>query len=110
MYATNYKTAVHWCNNALILCNNIPEFDPSIWDNCRFDLYDENDNPTEIFQYYITDCNESDVEFLEAHFPGLLFTFSDVLDCYVLCVDHFGTAWSGVYWETDLENAKRERE
>ena len=33
LYHTNYAVAVHWCNNALVLCNNIPEIDDSIWDN-----------------------------------------------------------------------------
>lgn len=30
-YKTNYSVAVNWCNNALILCNNITEIDPSIY-------------------------------------------------------------------------------
>lgn len=29
-YKTNYSVSVEWCNNALILCNNITEIDPSI--------------------------------------------------------------------------------
>lgn len=40
-YKTNYSVAVNWCNNALILCNNITEIDPSIYDNMRFELFDE---------------------------------------------------------------------
>jgi hypothetical protein len=27
---------------------------------------------------------------------GLLFTYSDLLDCDVLCVDHWGTSWDYV--------------
>lgn len=42
-YKTNYSVAVNWCNNALILCNNITEIDPSIYDNMRFELFDEED-------------------------------------------------------------------
>ena len=38
-YKTNYSVAVNWCNNALILCNNITEIDPSIYDNMRFELF-----------------------------------------------------------------------
>lgn len=33
-YKTNYSVAVNWCNNALILCNNITEIDPSVYDIC----------------------------------------------------------------------------
>ena len=42
-YKTNYSVAVNWCNNALILCNNITEIDPSVYDNMRFELFDEED-------------------------------------------------------------------
>lgn len=103
---TDYFTAVHWCNNNFILCNNIANIDDSIYENERFDFYDEEtDTHKEIYQYYITDCSESDVEFLEEHFPDLLFTYSDMLECFILCVDHFGTMWKGVPTETTLEYA-----
>lgn len=106
---TDYKTAVHWCSNALIMCNNIPQIDPTVIDNARFDWYDEKtETETEVFQWFITDCSQWDVEYLEEHFPGLLFTYSDLLDCFILCVDHFGTAWSSVRIETTLPNAAKE--
>ena len=104
MFRTTFEVAVHWLQNALILCNNIVEFDDSIYENAHFDLFDEDDNPIEIMQYYITDCSATEVEFLEKHF-GLLFTYSVALDCYVLCVDHFGTSWNYVMIDTDLEQA-----
>lgn len=92
---TTYNVAVHYLHNNYILCNNITEVDPSVYDNMRFNFFDEDDNPTEIYQWYLTSANKFDVEWLEESF-GLLFTYSDLLDCYVLCVDHWGTAWSGV--------------
>lgn len=104
MKTTDYKTAAHWLHNSLILCNNIVEVDPTIFDNVRFNIFDEDENAVEIYQYFLTDCTGSDVEYLEEHF-GLLFSFSELLDCFVLCVDHWGTAWSSVPCETDLENA-----
>ena len=95
-FYTTYSEAVHWLHNSLVLCNNIPEVDISIYENMRFSDYDEDTNSyTEIFQWYITNCNTSDVEYLEKHF-GLLFTYSDKLDCYILCVDHYGTSWDYV--------------
>ena len=106
---TDYKTAVHWCHNALIMCNNIPQIDPTVIDNARFAWYDEEtETEAEVFQWFITDCTQWDVEYLEEHFPGLLFTYSDLLDCFILCVDHFGTAWEGVRIETTLPNAAKE--
>jgi len=93
---TTYNIATHWLDGGLVLCNNIWELDPSVWDNMRFETYDsETETETEIYQYFLTSYSESDVEFLEKTF-GLLFTYSDKLDCFVLCVDHWGTMWSGV--------------
>ena len=107
-YKTNYSVAVNWCNNALILCNNITEIDTSVYDNMRFELFDEEDGTQkDIYQWFITDCTDDDVEYLEKTF-GLLFTYSDLLDKYILCVDHFGRSWDYVECETTNELAKRE--
>ena len=95
-FLTSYAEAVHWLHNSYVLCNNIPQIDETIWDNMEFDLYDEETDCFEdIYQYYITDCSQSDVEYLQKHFE-LKFTYSDKLDCYILCVDHFGTSWGYV--------------
>lgn len=67
--------------------------------------YCEEEN--EIFQWFITNCSQSDVEYLTKTF-GLLFTYSNMLDCYILCVTHFGTMWSGVDWETTNKHAERQ--
>lgn len=98
---TNYISfadAVKRFNNSLILCNNIAEIDETIYDNIRFSLEDEEGNYREIMQYFITDCTSEDVHFLESWY-NLLFTFSEALDCYILCVDHWGTSWSSVMIE-----------
>lgn len=102
-YGTNYRVAVHWLNNSYVMCNNIPEVDNTIYDNLRFEL----DGTIVIYQWYITDASKSDVEYLEEHF-GLLFTYSELLDCFILCVDHYGTSWNYVYCDTTNEYAKRE--
>ena len=94
----SFADAVKRFNNSLILCNNIAELDSTLWDNMRFSLEDEDGNYREIMQYFITDCTSEDVRYLEQWF-GLLFTFSDMLDCYILCVDHWGTSWTGVMIE-----------
>ena len=100
-FGTNYSVAVNWCNNNYIMQNDICELDFSVIENCRFDV------EKEIFQYFITDCSQFDVEYLEENF-GLLFSYSNLLDKYILCVDHFGTNWSYVYCETKNELAARE--
>lgn len=90
-YYTDYHTAVHWCGNDYVLCNNIPVIDPSVYGNARFDWSKD----TEIFQWYLTDAGIGTIEYLEKTF-GLLFTYSDALDLWALCVDHWGTSWDYV--------------
>lgn len=96
---TTYYNAVHWLHNEFVMCNNVPSIDPGVWDNMRSSLtWEDNDgceHETEIYQWFITNASEGDVRFLEKSF-GLLFTYSDVLDCFILCVDHWGTDWHGV--------------
>lgn len=93
---TTYQIAVRWLDPNLILCNNICEIDSSVYDNMRFDYWDvEGEYTIDIYQWFLTDLTESNVEWLEENFD-LKFTYSDVLDCFVLCVDHYGTRWCGV--------------
>ena len=95
-FLTSYKEAVNWLHNSYVLCNNIPQIDESIWDNMEFNYYnEETDSYEDIYQWYITDCSEWDVKYLQKHFE-LKFTYSDKLDCYILCVDHYGTSWDYV--------------
>lgn len=75
----SYLDAINYISHNRILCNNIPQIDESIWENVRFHLWDEDENAIEIFQYFITDFNLGDVEFLEKRFPSLKFTYSDKL-------------------------------
>lgn len=93
MKRISYKTAVHWRNNALICCNNIGEIDPTIYDNMDYHRDFEN---TEIYQWFLTDCSKWDKKYLTENFPDLIFTYSEKLDVYVLCVDHWGTSWDYV--------------
>ena len=97
-----YRTdaeGVEWLNNSYILCNNIVDIDQSVYENMRFSDYDEEtESYTEIYQWFISDCSEDEVEYLERNF-GLLFTYSDLLDKYILCVDHYGTSWDHVHCE-----------
>ena len=96
---TTYNIATHWIDGGLVLCNNIREIDESVMDNLRFDAEEDG----EIYQWFLTSYSESDVEYLEKTF-GLLFTYSEKLDCFVLCVDHWGTMWSSVPCEVLSED------
>ena len=96
LFYTTYKEAVHWLNNSLIMQNDICEIDDQVYDYMRFNNYnEETETYTEIFQWFITDCLKGEVEYLEKYFD-LLFSYSPLLDKYILCVDHWGTSWDYV--------------
>ena len=48
----------------------------------------------EFYDYYLSDCNSNDVENLTKKFNQVYFGYSPLLDKFVLCVDHIGTAWN----------------
>ena len=112
LYKTNYAVAIDWCNNNYVLCNNIPNIDNTIWNNMQgVEYWQENKEDEElpdIFQWFISDASQNDVDYLVKTFPGLLFTYSELLDCYILCVTHFGTGWDYVGWITTNKNAEAE--
>lgn len=63
----------------------------------------ESDN-YEFYQYYIIDISNWDLEYLqECGQKTLQICYSDKLDCYVLCVGHFGTGWDYVGSDFKLE-------
>lgn len=105
---TNYKTAINWLHNSFVMLNNVHDIDPEFWEaESEVTYNEETEQYTDIFQYFITDCSDSDIEFLRQAFPGLLFAYSDKLQNWVLLVDHYGTAWDYVETDTTLENAVR---
>lgn len=96
---TSYYRATYWdSDTALILCNNIASVDYSVYDNMEFDS-----EGVDIYQWFLTNLNRYDVDYLEKSF-GLLFTYSDMLDCYVLCVDHCGCYWRDIEVEVLNDN------
>ena len=96
---TDYYTATHWLNGNLILCNKICKIDKDIFSEMRFDDFyideDGKEQQIDIYQWFLTSYSIGDVKFLERSF-GLKFTYSNKLDLFVLCVDNFGTPWTGV--------------
>ena len=101
VFKSNYKIFSDFIGDK-VLCNNIAEIDPSVFDNMRFSMYldDDCENEIEIYQWYLLAANDWEIELAEKNFPDALFTYSDKLDCFVLCVDHYGTPWSGVSFDT----------
>ena len=106
---TTYYNTVHWLHTNIV-CIDVPEVDPGVWENLRFKPYYEDsdgEHEIDIFQWFITDASENEVKWLEKSF-GLLFAYSPLLNCFCLCVDHWGTDWHGVgcdCYNDDIEDS-----
>ena len=104
-YATTYAVAASWAGCTTILCNNIVDIDDELmYTTIGYECDEETEEYPEVYQYYITNCSEDLCEFLNEHF-GLMFAYSEVLDVWVLLVDHWGTGWDYVTVDTDLPAA-----
>lgn len=117
----SYRTLVDYFIGDIVLCNNIIDIDENIYDNMQNgykyvdhytgeektqeEYYKDNDDNIEIeyediYQYYLCNINEYNKEkLIEA---GLIISYSDMLDCDVLCVDHYGTSWDYVLTNVKL--------
>ena len=98
-YYIDYYSAIHWLNPGLvpIYGNTLYKIDPDFeFQNCQ---EDEDGNPTEIFEYILTTFSDDDIKWMQEHFPDIIFGHSEVLDTWIIGVDHFGTMWSGVWTE-----------
>ena len=126
----SYRTLVNYYIGDIVLCNNIVNEDESVFYNMEQEdttkYYNENgeeiseeeyyndDNAyteneeQEIFQYYL--CNLGQWEREQAQKHGLILSYSDKLDCDVLCVDHWGTSWDYVLTDTPLFDTWEELE
>ena len=63
-----------------------------------YDSYDDNEDFSmpEFYQYFITDLSDDAVHWMRSTFPDLYFSFSELLNAWILCVSHYGTAWDYV--------------
>lgn len=116
----SYRTLVSQFD--CVLCNEIANADPSIWDNVisgELETYyhdgeeitreeaekleeqgeEVESNYKDIFQYYIV--NEGAKWYLEQ--CGELVLYSSLIDSYIWCVDHYGTSWDYVMTSIRLD-------
>lgn len=95
----SYTTLVNYYIGDMVLCNNIIEIDSSVYDNMEYETENGEDYP-EIYQYYL--CNLTEWGEEQARKAGLILSYSDMLECDVLCVDHWGTSWDYVLTSVKL--------
>lgn len=97
----SYKTIISKYVDDLVLCNNIAKIDESIYNNME-----GLEEDTEIYQFFLCNIDECNKEYLLN--CGFVLSYSDLLDCDVLCVDHLGTAWDYVLTDVKLFDTYRE--
>ena len=91
--------------NNMVLCNKIGELDYSLYDNVETgSVYNEETGEYEdIYQYFIIDFASWMLDDIKKKYNDeLIITYSDMLECYVLMVDHWGTGWDYVLTDIDF--------
>lgn len=101
----SYRRAVERLIGDIVLCNNITNVDYDIYYNIiNNNYYDDEididmENYDGYFQFYLCNLDEYEKDFLKE--TDIIISYSEVLDCDVLMVDHYGTSWD--YVMTDIE-------
>lgn len=103
----SYKTIVEHYIGDIVLCNNIVEID-DIWCNMINGYDEDTEEYVDVFQYYLCNLNEWNRKELEE--MGIILSYSDKLECDVLCVDHYGTSWDYVLTDVKLFDTYEELE
>ena len=111
----SYKTLVDRFIGDIVLCNNIVDIDEDLWNNVEVgQLYnEETDEYTEIFQYFVCNVSEWEIETLKELTKDnndIIIAYSYVLDTHILMVDHFGTGWDYVLTSVPLVDTYEECE
>ena len=111
----SYRTLVERFIGDIVLCNNVVEVDEYLYDNVVVgNLYnEEQDEYVEIFQYYLCNVSQCEIEMLRELTQDnndIILAYSDILECYVLMVDHFGTSWNYVLTSVPLVETYEECE
>ena len=117
----SYKTIIEHFIGDIVLCNNIVNIDTSVYDNMENGFmyvdYETGEEKTQeeyyndesgkinieyedIYQYFL--CNISEYEKEQLLKAGVILSYSDMLECDVLCVNHWGTSWGYVLTDVKL--------
>lgn len=121
----SYSSVINRYFSDLVLCNNIEELDPSIWDNIEVgdityymdndgnyktqEEYENDETGTidiyydEVYQYFLCNLSKWDLDYIrDFKSDSIIVSYSDMLDCNVLMVTHWGTSWKYVLTDIDL--------
>lgn len=100
----SYYDAIHWFGGEFI---QIPMKVVNNYEPYLLEDYNENMDPlNEVCRVFVTSLTEESVNKLKTLFPELRFKYFELLEKWILLVDHCGTAWNGVYIEINEEAFK----
>ena len=98
----SYRRLIDRYIDDLVLCNELVNIDAALFDNMVNIEIEEDD---EIYQYYLCNLGEFEREKLIEY--GVSLSYSELLDCDVLLVTHWGTSWdyvmTNVKWSENLK-------
>lgn len=95
----SYMSVIGLYISDLVLMNTLPMLDMSVWDNMEnFDFEDEG---LEIFQWFVCHIGEYERKRL-LECKDIVLSYSNMLECDVLCVTHYGTSWDYVLTDVEL--------
>lgn len=94
----SFQKAIQWLNgNYIQVPSKVELLDKDVFALVQLRSEDE------ICQYYMVDWTQSEVEYMQNCFTGFnAIAYSDVLDMYILGIDHCGTSWN--YVEVEVTN------
>lgn len=96
-YATLTSAFQHVLNNDILYAT------AGGWDDWNIEngeLFDDDDNEREIFQFFIIDENGADIL---KDYTDEIVMYNSYLDMYVWGVTHFGTSWDYVLTDIQIE-------
>lgn len=103
----NYRTLFNFLFTDSVLCNNIVNIDNEFMFNSVID--DEDCTELEFYQYYIVEVDTWRLEQYKNYIKennidtDIYLFYSDILDCYICGVSHFGTSLDCVPTDIKIE-------
>lgn len=98
----SYFDAIYFFDGSFV---EIPKNLVNSYEPYLLEDYDENFDPlNEVCQVFVTNYSEDYIETLKELFPSLRFKYFELLENWILLVDHIGTSWKHVEVEVNTKS------
>lgn len=112
----NYITLFNFLFTDSILCNNIVKIDSEFYYNEEIKENEDDDEYLEYYQYYLVNVDEWRLEKYKEYLQeknkksNISLFYSELLDCYVVGISHFGTSWRCVCTDVVIDGGGEDEE